>query len=82
MITIWSKDSVQSEWVMSETGRGLADGKLIPVKQAGLDYKDIPPPFDNQHTEKIGNRDHILAAVQGQTGQTCCKATNLETGAI
>ena len=65
-IVIWTEDSVTSDWVMSEAGRAHADQKLIPVKARGLEYKDIPPPFDNQHTENLDAHENILAAVQVQ----------------
>ena len=65
-IVIWTENSVTSDWVMSEAGRAHADQKLIPVKARGLEYKDIPPPFDNQHTENLDAHENILAAVQGQ----------------
>ena len=31
VLTIWSENSVKSEWVRAEAGRAKADGKLIPV---------------------------------------------------
>ena len=65
-IVIWTENSVTSDWVMSEAGRAHADQKLIPVKVRGLEYRDIPPPFDNQHTENLDAHENILAAVQGQ----------------
>ena len=65
-IVIWTENSVSSDWVMSEAGRAHADQKLIPVKARGLEYADIPPPFDNQHTENLDAHENILAAVQGQ----------------
>ena len=65
-IVIWTKNSVASDWVQSEAGRAHADRKLIPLKTKGLEYKDIPPPFDNMHIESLGERDKVLAAVTAQ----------------
>lgn len=65
-IVVWSKNSVGSEWVQSEAGRAHANQKLIPVKVRGLDYTDIPLPFDNIHTENLADHDKILAAVVSQ----------------
>jgi hypothetical protein len=66
VIVIWSPASVRSDWVRSEAGRANADRKLIPVRTGGIDYKDIPPPFDVLHTEPAGNIDNLRAAVVGQ----------------
>src|SRR5262245_18628538 len=42
VITIWTPDSIRSDWVRAETGRAKAEGKLIPVKTSGVSYADIP----------------------------------------
>jgi hypothetical protein len=65
VIVIWTAYSVTSDWVQSEAGRGQAEHKLIPVKAPGLEYKDIPPPFDQMHTEALNNLAHIKAAIMG-----------------
>jgi len=54
VIVIWTDASIKSDWVRSEAGRAQADRKLIPVKLAHLNYKDLPPPFDVLHTENVG----------------------------
>jgi TIR domain len=66
VVVIWSRNSVSSNWVRSEAGRAQAAQKLIPVKVAGLEYKDIPPPFDVLHTEDIGDEELIHGAVVAQ----------------
>ena len=63
VIVIWTDASIKSDWVRSEAGRAQADRKLIPVKLAHLNYKDLPPPFDVLHTENVGEEDKIRAAV-------------------
>ena len=65
-IVIWTENSIESDWVQSEAGRAHADRKLIPVKSKALQYKDIPPPFDNMHTENVDRRENILGAVVAQ----------------
>jgi len=67
-IVIWTDASIKSDWVRSEGGRAQADRKLIPVKLAHLNYKDLPPPFDVLHTENLGEADKVRAAVVAQTG--------------
>jgi hypothetical protein len=66
VVVIWTQNSVVSDWVQSEAGRAFRDQKLIPVRSAGVEYKDIPPPFDNVHTLKLGDREQIVAAVSRQ----------------
>ena len=65
-IVIWTENSIESDWVQSEAGRAHADRKLIPVKAKSLQYKDIPPPFDNMHIENVGQRENILGAIVAQ----------------
>jgi len=66
VITIWSPNSVRSDWVRAEAGRAKADGKLIPVKTPDVAYGDIPLPFGEMHTENVGSTDLIKAAVVAQ----------------
>jgi hypothetical protein len=66
VVVIWTENSIESDWVQSEAGRAHADRKLIPVKSKSLQYKDIPPPFDNMHIENIDRRENILGAIVAQ----------------
>ncbi len=66
VITIWSPNSIRSDWVRAEAGRAKADGKLIPVKTSELTYADIPLPFGEMHTESVASTDLIRAAIVGQ----------------
>jgi hypothetical protein len=66
VITIWSPNSIKSDWVRAETGRAKAEGKLIPVKTPELTYADIPLPFGEMHTENVASTDLIRAAVVAQ----------------
>jgi hypothetical protein len=63
VITIWTENSVKSDWVRAEAGRAKAEGKLIPVKTPDVAYADIPLPFGEMHTENIGSTDLIRAAI-------------------
>jgi hypothetical protein len=66
VITIWTENSVKSDWVRAEAGRAKAEGKLIPVKTPELTYADIPLPFGEMHTENISSTELIRAAIVGQ----------------
>jgi hypothetical protein len=66
VIAVWTETSIRSDWVRSEAGRAHADRKLIPVKRATLDYKDLPQPFELLHTETLDKSAAIKAAVVAQ----------------
>src|SRR5262245_17884242 len=66
VITIWSPNSVRSDWVRAEAGKAKADGKLIPVKTPDVAYADIPLPFGEMHTENLEASQLIRAAVVAQ----------------
>jgi len=66
VITIWTENSVKSDWVRAEAGRAKAEGKLIPVKTPDVAYADIPLPFGEMHTENFASTDLIRAAVVAQ----------------
>jgi len=66
VITIWTENSVKSDWVRAEAGRAKAGGKLIPVKTAEVAYGDIPLPFGEMHTENVGSTDLMRAAIVAQ----------------
>src|SRR5215471_16810547 len=66
VITIWTNNSIKSDWVRAEAGRAKVEGKLIPVKTPDVDYADIPLPFGEMHTENLGSTDLIRAAVVSQ----------------
>jgi hypothetical protein len=55
---------VRSDWVISEAERAARAGKLVPVRLAGLDPIDIPPPFGTRHTTTADDRAGILAALR------------------
>jgi hypothetical protein len=61
VITIWTPNSIKSDWVRAEAGAAKAAGKLIPVKTHDLAYADIPLPFGEMHTENVGSTDLIRA---------------------
>src|SRR5262245_45646285 len=66
VITIWTENSIKSDWVRAEAGRAKAEGKLIPVKTPDVAYADIPLPFGEMHTENVGSTDLIRAAIVAQ----------------
>ena len=66
VITIWTENSVKSDWVRAEAGRAKAEGKLIPVKTPDVAYGDIPLPFGEMHTENVGSTDLIRGAIVAQ----------------
>src|SRR5499433_3736744 len=66
VISIWTPNSIRSDWVRAEAGRAKADGKLIPVKTPDVAYADIPLPFGEMHTENLESSELIRAVVVAQ----------------
>lgn len=64
VIVIWTKDSIKSEWVVSEAQRAARAGKLIPMRSQEVDLAEIPPPFDLRHTDIFSNRSAIFNALE------------------
>jgi TIR domain len=75
VITIWTENSVKSDWVRAEAGRAKAEGKLIPVKASDVAYDDIPLPFGEMHTENVGSTELIRAAIVAQLAKPKTPAT-------
>jgi hypothetical protein len=75
VISIWTSNSIRSDWVRAEAGRAKADGKLIPVKTSDVAYADIPLPFGEMHTENIASTDLIRAAVVAQLAKPAVEPT-------
>src|SRR5215831_17863198 len=55
VITIWSPDSIKSDWVRAEAGSAKADGTLIPVKTPDVAYAVILLFNDTAHTENVAS---------------------------
>ncbi len=64
VISLWTENSVKSDWVRAEAGRAKSQGKLIPVKAPGIDYDAIPLPFGEMHIEPLENDEKVLGAVK------------------
>ena len=65
-IVIWTKASVESDWVYDEASRARAAGKLIPIRVRELDPKEIQPPFGALHTVLFDDRAGLHAALAGR----------------
>src|SRR5262249_42693854 len=66
VISIWTPNSIRSDWVRAEAGRAKADGKLIPLKTPDVAYAYIPLPFGEMHTENLESSELIRAVVVAQ----------------
>jgi hypothetical protein len=66
VITIWTPNSIRSDWVRAEAGAAKKEGKLIPIKTSDVAYPDIPLPFGEMHTENLEASALIRAAVVAQ----------------
>ncbi len=78
VVSVWTANSIRSDWVRAEAGRAKADGKLIPVKSRDLAYGDIPLPFGEMHTENLGQDALICAAIVAQLAKPQFQASAVE----
>jgi len=62
VIVIWSPASVKSSWVQAEANLASGQNKLLTVCTSDLDVREVPLPFNMLQTEKIANREKIVAA--------------------
>jgi hypothetical protein len=75
VISIWTSNSIRSDWVRAEAGAAKNAGKLIPVKTPDVAYADIPLPFGEMHTENVASTDLIRAAVVAQLAKPAVEPT-------
>jgi TIR domain len=75
VITIWTPNSIRSDWVRAEAGTAKKEGKLIPVKTPDVAYADIPLPFGEMHTENLEASQLIRAAVVAQLAKPAVEPT-------
>jgi hypothetical protein len=75
VITIWTPNSIRSDWVRAEAGTAKNEGKLIPVKTPDVAYADIPLPFGEMHTENLESSELIRAAVVAQLAKPAVEPT-------
>ncbi len=77
VLVLWTANAIKSDFVRAEAGRAKADGKLIPVKTADVEYRDIPLPFGEMHTENLANLPLIRAAVLAQLAKPTVQPSSL-----
>jgi hypothetical protein len=75
VISIWTSNSIRSDWVRAEAGAAKNEGKLIPVKTSDVAYADIPLPFGEMHTENVASTDLIRAAIVAQLAKPAVQPT-------
>ena len=63
VIVIWTESSVNSKWVRAEATRADQQNKLITLHGPGLDFQDIPLPFNTRNSEVVTDRAKIFAAL-------------------
>src|SRR5262245_52702805 len=61
-VVVWSPASIKSSWVQAEATLASGQNKLLTVCTPDIDVKEVPLPFNLLHTEKIAERDRIVAA--------------------
>lgn len=79
VLVIWTQHSVKSEWVISEASRAMRKprDRYVAVREEDLDEHDIPPPFDQRHAAKSGDRDSIQRAIRGMNKSSTANASEV-----
>ncbi|HEX5088977.1 MAG TPA: AAA family ATPase [Nocardioides sp.] len=67
VVVLWTRQSVDSEWVYSEARRGHQRGALVQVRTADVTIDDLPAPFDALHCPLLDDTDALLRAVVALT---------------
>jgi hypothetical protein len=62
-IVIWTPQSVNSDYVISEAERARKAGKLIQVRTKEVESGELPPPFDTGHASLIDDRKAVYGAL-------------------
>ena len=78
-IVIWTPDSINSEFVISEASRAHAQRKLIQVRTSDVEIKDLPAPFDVSHVPLVDDRRAITGALR-RLGLLAGTAPDAEAG--
>lgn len=55
IISIISKESINSNWIYFETGAGFTDDKSIPLLTDGLEFGDLTPPLSLLQARILSN---------------------------
>jgi hypothetical protein len=63
-IVIWTRSSIESDWVIDEADEARKAKKLIPVRADDLDDEQIPLSFRRLQTIQLRDRDGLAKAIQ------------------
>jgi WD40 repeat protein len=64
VVVLWSKASVEADWVIAEASRAHAQGKLVPLRLPPLASGEIPDPFGVLSTVPHGDLDALKRALR------------------
>jgi hypothetical protein len=64
VIVIWTNKSKESEWVRFEAMTAYAHRKLITTHAEGIDFVNLPVPFNRLHSERCDNIEKICSALR------------------
>src|SRR5262245_50270800 len=63
VVTIWSRPALTSTWMSAESQRALDQGKLLCVRTADVDVRELPAPFNMLHTPLVTDIEAIVAGL-------------------
>lgn len=68
VVVIWSEASIESRWVLEEADEALHTSKLIPLRTAGLDVRQVPLGFRTIQTLAHGDSEGLSRALGRMLG--------------
>jgi GTPase SAR1 family protein len=63
VVVLWTENSIGSKWVRAEANLADSHGKLICLRDPGLDPKRIPMPFAEAHMIEAGKLPELVEAL-------------------
>ena len=78
VIVLWTPASVESHWVQEEAEEAMYSGKLLPLRSADLEPRQLPLGFRSLQTMPIGDAASLQRALARLLGPPKSVATQIE----
>ena len=62
-VVIWTKHSINSEWVEWEASTALRRACYLPTTDGSVDANHLPPPFGNYHMVPVNDEELLLRMI-------------------
>jgi hypothetical protein len=67
VVVIWTKNSIESQWVHAEAEHALRDKKLIGIRTLRTPFQDIPKPFSMQYVPNWNDFTKLDRSIRDKT---------------